>query len=333
MLPVIMTLAAVAVITIVMSACNQATSNNPVVSPTVPTDLPTKQHAPNNPLVGQAVTTDFATEQAAAGGRHIDVRENWADFGTTFDEMRSWYVDASTANGTVVELTLQPTDLNNAAINNGSQDVYLTKLATDIRDWDREIWIRPMHEWNGDWYSWSVGINGNTKASYISAYRRIADIFRNVGATRVKFVWNVNYTNSGANTFMGAYPGDDYVDYISLDVYNLGTAEKWSAWMSFDLVAYPAYLEISTRGRPVIISEWGCGEQGGDKAQWITDAFDVIRNSGRYDLIDAVVWFDVGGYTPDYQIDTSDAARRAYNAAINYVSDPIGGGSTGAPRP
>lgn len=305
----------------------QVASNTPVVSQTIATDSPSEQVAPNNPLVGQAVTTDFAAEQAAAGGRHIDIRENWADFGTTFDDMRSWYVDAATANGTVVELTLQPTNLNNVAINDGSQDAYLTQLATDIKAWDREIWLRPMHEWNGDWYSWSVGINGNTSDSYIAAYRRIVDIFRDAGADKVKFVWNVNLTNSGSNTFMGAYPGDDYVDYVSMDVYNWGTAQSWSAWKPFDEAAWPAYAAISARGKPVIVSEWGCGEQGGDKAQWITDAFDAIRFSGKYDLIDAVIWFDVGGYTPDFQIDTSASARQAYNAAIDYASDPIGEGS------
>lgn len=278
----------------------------------------------NNPLVGQAVTTNFETEQKAAGGRHIDVRANWADFGTTFTTMRSLFVDACTENGTINEVSLQPKGLTTADINNGSQDAYLIQLATDIKAWDREIWLRPLHEWNGDWYSWSVGMNGNTNESYVAALRRIVDIFRSVDATKVKFEWNVNLTNHGENTFMGAYPGDDYVDFVGADVYNWGTAQSWSTWKSFDEAAWPAYSAISTRGKPVIISEWGCGEQGGDKAQWITDAFNIVRFSGKYDLVVAMIWFDVGGYTPDFQIDTSESARQAYNAAIDFVSEPIG---------
>ena len=279
----------------------------------------------NSPLVGQAVTTSFEAELTANGGRHIDVRANWVDVSDSmpFSVWRSTFVDACIENGTISEVTLQPKDITNAEINAGTWDTYFTQLATDIKEWNHEIWIRLMHEWNGDWYTWCVGINGNTNDSYIAAYRRVVTLFRNVGATNVKFEWNINYTNSGSNTFLGAYPGSDFVDCVGVDVYNWGTAQTWSHWESFDEAVWPAYSALATLNKPVIISEWGCGEPGGNKAQWISDAFNIIRFSGKYDLIDAVIWFDVGGYTPDFQIDTSPEARKAYNASINYKSDPI----------
>lgn len=53
--------------------------------------------------------------------------------------MRSSFVDACTANGTIDEVSLQPKGLTTADINNGSQDAYLTQLATDIKNWDHDL--------------------------------------------------------------------------------------------------------------------------------------------------------------------------------------------------
>jgi len=70
----------------------------------------------------------------------------------------------------------------------------------------------------------------NTNETYIAAFRHIVDIFRANGATNVKWVFNVNCDNVGNGTsYLGHYPGDNYVDYTSIDGYNWGTTQSWEA--------------------------------------------------------------------------------------------------------
>ena len=65
-------------------------------------------------------------------------------------------------------------------INDGMLDSYFTEMASNMKSWQNgsEIWIRFMHEMNGNWYSWGIGdSNINTNQTYINAYRRVVNIF------------------------------------------------------------------------------------------------------------------------------------------------------------
>jgi hypothetical protein len=82
--------------------------------------------------------------------------------------------------------------------------------------------IRLGWEFDGDWMPWSA--RGN-EALWINAYRHVADIFRSVSPS-FRFDWN------GTAGFLqddtAAYPGDDYVDIVGLDVYDKGLSTVWN---------------------------------------------------------------------------------------------------------
>lgn len=205
---------------------------------------------------------------------------------------------------------------NTAEINNGALDGYFANLANQLKSWQNgsDVWIRIMHEVNGNWTSWGVGDSTvNTNDSYKKAFQRVVTIFRDNGASNVKFIYNVNYESVGKNaTFMGAYPGDEYVDYVSTDGFNWGTTKTWSKWKSFSELFDPSYKALAAgSSKPIIIVEYSSTEKGGDKAVWITDVKNQI-NSGKYPRLAAAVWFNANEEI-DWRIESSASSLQAYS--------------------
>jgi beta-mannanase len=60
---------------------------------------------------------------------------------------------------------------------------------------------------NGDWLPWSEGVNGNRARQYVMAWRRVHQIFRNVGATNVARVWRPNVIYAGVHAASASVSG------------------------------------------------------------------------------------------------------------------------------
>lgn len=253
-------------------------------------------------------------------GKKMDIIHQFIDWSTTFSYIKS-YADAVYDNGSILMITWEPWEYNTAAIKNGNADAYITQMAQDMKAYGKEIWLRPLHEANGNWYPWAIGYPGNvnTNDTYIAAFRRIVDIFRQNGATNVKWIYTVNCDNVGDNTsYLGYYPGDNYVDFTSIDGYNWGTTQDWgSKWQTFDEIFSRAYNALSSINKPMFIAEFASAEQGGDKSRWITDTYNSIKNS--YTKIFAAVWFHENKET-DWRINSSSSALEAYKNAIGAYS-------------
>ena len=88
-------------------------------------------------------------------------------------------------------------------------------------------------------------------------------------------VWCPNNTDQPGdawNNIAAYYPGDQYVDWVGMDGYNWGTTANTS-WQSFDAVFSDIYRQLTAlTAKPLMIGEFACAEQGGDKAAWISDA-------------------------------------------------------------
>ncbi len=249
-------------------------------------------------------------------GRNLDIVHMYMDWSTNFNNIRN-NVDSAYLNNAVILITWEPWEYDTVQIMNGNADNYIRRMAQDMKSYGKEIWLRPLHEANGDWYPWAIGYSSgrNTNSTYIAAFRRIVDIFRNEGANNVKWIFTLNCDNVGPNTsYEGIYPGDNYVDYNSIDGYNWGTTQSWgSTWQSFDQIFSRAYNSLKNYSKPIFIAEWASAEIGGNKAQWITDSFNTIRTN--YHRIFAAVWFSHNKET-DWRINSSEAALNAYRNAI-----------------
>jgi len=111
---------------------------------------------------------------------------------------------------------------------------------------------------------------------YRGAFRRIVEVYREEGADNVAFVWCFLPSRGVRDRlfFMDYYPGDDYVDWWSTDLFAVG-----SFWRESNL----AFLEEAEKhGKPVMIGEStpqfvGVTDGHRDWATWFEPYFRFIE--------------------------------------------------------
>lgn len=221
------------------------------------------------------------------------------------------------------------------AIIDGRHDDYIRTWAEGARDFGRPLLLRWGHEMNGDWYPWSGAQNGGGTLDgfgdrglpdgperFVAAYRHIHDIFDRAGAANVLWVWcpgTPAHWLGDWSRIAHYYPGNKYVDWMCIDGYNWGTCEYGAAfnsrWESFEKVFAQGYaeLQVVNSRKPIMIGEFAATEEGGEKAAWILDAYERIRED--YPQIRAVVWFHIDKET-DWRIDSSPESLAAFRQAV-----------------
>jgi hypothetical protein len=140
------------------------------------------------------------------------------------------------------------------------------------------------------------------EADYIRAFRRVVEIFRRY-SNDFKYDWCPGWGPQDSAADL-AYPGDDVVDYIGLDVYDFkyeGSAEQ--RWNTFYLKAsfgLEWHRDFAARhGKPMSYPEWGVGNFG-DNPFFIQQMHDwFVKNESN---IAYAAYFDVDGLWPT-QID------------------------------
>ncbi|WP_341676483.1 glycosyl hydrolase [Niveibacterium sp. SC-1] len=235
------------------------------------------------------------------------------------------------SKGYVAQVTWEPMDwkgegVSLQAVIDGKWDEYLDTYAKAAAKQNIPFMLRWGHEFNGDWYPWSITKNGNNAKLYAAAFRHVVDRFRKAGAHKVQFVWC--YNNEGVPKSIDpfdAWPGDEYVDWIGIDGYNWGRSQSWSKWASFEETFGPAYALAAkyAPGKPIVIGEMASSEVGGDKAAWLKDMFAVLP---RYPAIRALTWFDLNKET-NWSLSSSD---EVYLAFIKGLEQPYWRGNAEA---
>jgi glycosyl hydrolase family 26 len=211
---------------------------------------------------------------------------------------------------------------------NGAWDSYIRQSATSAKNWGRPLYLRFGHEMNLISSSWGAHVNGNTPADFVAAWRHVVQIFRDTGASNVKFVWSPN-VDWGNYPFAAFYPGDDWVDWVGLDGYNWGGIGG-SRWRSFNDVFASSYDTLTAlSSKPVMIAETAAPEATGDKPGWIRSGLEVQLPT-RMPKVRAVIWFDRDKET-DWRIGSSPATLDAFKEAI--ASPVFRGESASVPDP
>lgn len=122
-------------------------------------------------------------------------------------------------------------------------------LAIINEDLQIPIIFRPFHEMNGDWFWWGRQMQGGSE-TYREAFRLLVDYIRE-RSDLVLFCWSPD-----KGLFTEYYPGDDYVDMIGMDIYDIGsrksvTPAKAVSWLE-DAVDFAA-----ERGKVAAFTETG----------------------------------------------------------------------------
>lgn len=198
----------------------------------------------------------------------------------------------------------------------GHYDDYIHFWTNGIKKIHGKIYLRLMHEMNGNWYPWCGTVNGNHPEEYILAWQHIHEVFENEDVTNVEWVWcpyALPVPNTVDNAIHLYYPGDRYVNWLAIDGYNWGNTRPWSHWQEFNDIFHPSYRDIlNLSSKPIMVSEIGCTESGGSKARWISQAYEIIKHS--YTRIRAFVWFNIQKEC-DWRIESSKESLSSFRKA------------------
>ncbi|MCX5683712.1 MAG: glycosyl hydrolase, partial [Planctomycetota bacterium] len=164
----------------------------------------------------------------------------------------------------------------------GEYNEHFRKLALNLIKYDlADSILRLGWEFNGGWYTWRAGENPAVYAGY---WREIVKTMRAVpGAEKLQFCWN---PAQGWQQFPSdkAWPGDEVVDYVGLDMYDESWAKDtypWPAGASAEEIEArhrKVWNEVlfggsyglkfwkdfaAKHGKPMAIPEWGVSNREG----------------------------------------------------------------------
>jgi hypothetical protein len=128
---------------------------------------------------------------------------------------------------TVGMLPSSPTGCTLAQGATGTYNSHFQTLAQNLvsRGLADSTIIRLGHEFNGGWYTWKVASQADA-FNYAAYWQQVVNTMRAVpGAGNIKFVWNGSCTTWTSYSVADAYPGDAYVDYVGVDIYD----QSWAA--------------------------------------------------------------------------------------------------------
>jgi hypothetical protein len=191
-----------------------------------------------------------------------------------------------------------------AACAAGRYDHHWTKLGRQLLTYQLpSTIIRPGWEPNGDWYDWSAA---GREQDYIGCFRHVVTMLRKTPGQAFEFVWNPSVgVHRGAAA--ASYPGDAYVDYIGVDVYDVswqpgtypvsdhvGTAQRETVqqrtWHTVlhgpeGLLHWARFA--ADHAKFLAIPEWGLsqrsdGHGGGDNPHFVEQMLAFIRDPAHH---------------------------------------------------
>jgi hypothetical protein len=161
----------------------------------------------------------------------------------------------------------------------GLYDSTITAFAEGLQAWKGNLMIRLGYEFNGHW-------NGYEAEPFKSAYRRVAHILRKKFGDRLALVWCMALDGDN-HDFMAFFPGDDVVDWWSVDVFG----EK-----HFSHKALQPFLDSAhAHKRPVLIGECSprkvpvqLGQESVDR--WFSPFFKMMADNPGIKGFSYIYW-------------------------------------------
>lgn len=167
-------------------------------------------------------------------------------------------------------------------------------------------------------YPWSAALN---LTAYVSYFQHIVTAVRSANNSKPLIIWNANglYQYGSPNTLNPpwlAYPGDQYVDVIGVDLYdqdwtvysadwqaNLTQSQIEAVWQSQWLTYRDGLYGLNdflafaiAHNKPLAVSEWGLkpvdSHGGGDNTVYVQGMYEWLTNSTVYPHILYQAWYD-----------------------------------------
>jgi hypothetical protein len=226
-----------------------------------------------------------------------------------YEPFQTAFAEMAARNGATTIVQIDPTNISLARIAAGGYDPYLIRYAKEVAAFGRPVVISFGHEMNGFWESW--GYHHTPAQDFRAAWRHIVDMFRQNGATNVKWLWQVNSVSKKTGPIHDFWPGAKYVNWVGVSGYYYLPGE------TFKYIFEPVMSQIKKlTNDPILIAETGVSP--GPKAVFnIKDLFHGLRAQHAIGL----VWFDLDKPGPLYhggkwRLEGHSTAVRAFRDAL-----------------
>ncbi|MDT0165805.1 PKD domain-containing protein [Actinotalea sp. AC32] len=202
------------------------------------------------------------------------------------------------------------TRLSWASIAAGKHDTKIREHARAIKALGVPIFLTFQHEPE-------LALAHGTPAEYRAAWRHYVSVYRSEGVQNVVWTWIVTPTVFGANATVTAdqlYPGDDVVDYISMNAYNwfgCSTNNSYTSWRSMEYLSQNFRAYGKAHAKPLMVAEYGSNEdasQPGRKGAWLRETMDSFTS---WPEMKAVLYFNVHGSCPWF-VESSPSSLAAF---------------------
>ncbi len=188
----------------------------------------------------------------------------------------------------------------------GTYNIYFQHLAENlVKNGLGDSVLRVGWEFNGGWFQWRA-LKLEQGIAYAAYFRQIVTTMRAVpGADKLQFDWNPNLMPGWTYDPEKAWPGDDVVDFVGVDVYDQSwapntypipesappdeiLARQKRAWDTVfnneKAYGFPYWVKFAAaHHKPLTIPEWGVymradKHDGGDNPFFIQQMFNFIYN-------------------------------------------------------
>ena len=151
----------------------------------------------------------------------------------------------------------------------GDHDERIAALADTLVEHGGPVFVRVGAEVNGPW-------NGYDPQHFSAAYRRIVRLFRERGDDFI-FVWNCKMISRPQFRYRSFYPGDDVVDWWSLDLFGEDFTDPHIRKRGLLFLG-----DARKAGKPVMIPECAPSELDIDERytwmHWFVPFFELLEN-------------------------------------------------------
>lgn len=195
---------------------------------------------------------------------------------------------ACNENDFIPLITIEPLNIPLKDIAEGKYDDLILKYFSQFSICDNsDVLVRFAHEMEmrpsygyKNWYSWQ----SYDSATYVSAWKHTFSLIRGK-FPNIKWIWSPNRADYYSLSY---YPGDEFVDYVSLTLNNTNIQLYPSFSEYYNIIGRKDYLEKFNK--PIIISE--CAFHGYEeklKSNYLKSIIDYLFSD---DKIVAIVLFD-----------------------------------------
>jgi hypothetical protein len=166
------------------------------------------------------------------------------------EPFKSAFAETAARHGADTIVQMDPDGVPLAKIASGADDSYLTSFANSVAAFQHPIVISFGREMNGFWYTW--GYHHTPPSVFVAAWRHIVTLFRQHGATNVKWLWQVNSASPQTGPVRDWWPGAQYVTWVGVSGYYVVPTDTFSYIFKPVVAAVRQFTHD-----PVLIAETG----------------------------------------------------------------------------